>query len=68
MALQEGLLGSKRGKNTDWSSSLKPSHVDAFSRDSSPMKEAREHYLTTRPWDWAHSNMDDLSDIFRELA
>ena len=23
---------------------------------------------TTHPWDWAHGNMDDLSDIFRELA
>ena len=27
MALQEGLLGSKRGKTTDWSSSVKPSHA-----------------------------------------
>ena len=32
------------------------------------MKEAREHYFTTHPWDWACSNTDDLSDIFRELA
>ena len=68
MASQEGLLSSKRGKTTDWSSSLKPSHADAFSWDSSPMKEARECYFATHPWDWAHSNMDNLSDIFRELA
>ena len=59
---------SKRGKMADWSSSLKPSHVDAFSQDSSPMKEARACYFTTHPWDWAHDNTDDLSDIFRELA
>ena len=32
------------------------------------MRKAREHYFTTHPWDWAHGNMDDLSDIFRELA
>ena len=68
MASQEGPSNSKRGKTTGWSSSLKPSRVDAFSRDSSPIKEARECYFTTHPWDWAHGNMDDLSDIFRELA
>ena len=68
MTLQEGPLNSKRGKTTGWSSSLKHSHSDAFSRDSGPVKEARECYFTTHPWDWAHGNMDDLSDIFRELA
>ena len=68
MASQEGLLSSKRGKTADWSSSLKPSHMDAFSQDSGPMKEARARYFATHPWDWAHGNTDDLSDIFRELA
>ena len=68
MALQEGLSSSKRGKTTDWSSSLKPSCMDAFSQDSGPVKEAREHYFATHPWDWAHGNTDNLSDIFRELA
>ena len=68
MALQEGPSSSKWGKTADWSSSLKPSCVDAFSRDSGPVREAREHYFTTHLWDWAHGNMDDLSDIFRELA
>ena len=32
------------------------------------MKEARACYFTTHPWDWAHGNTDDLSEIFRELA
>ena len=32
------------------------------------MKEARACYFTTHPWDWAHSNMDNLSKIFKELA
>ena len=52
MASQEGPSNSKRGKTTGWSSSLKPSHADAFSQDSGP----------------AHGNTNDLSDIFRELA
>ena len=68
VALQEGLSNSMRAKTTGWSSSLKPSQADAFSQDSSPIKETRECYFTTHPWDWAHGNMDNLSDIFRELA
>ena len=67
-ALQEEVPSSKRGKMDDWSSSLKPSHADAFSQDSSPMKEARVCYFATHPWDWAHGNTGNLSDIFRELA
>ena len=66
--LQEGPSNSKRGKATGWSSSLNPSHADAFSQDSSPIKEARECYIATHPWDWACGNMDNLSDIFREIA
>ena len=68
MASQEGLSSSKKGKLVDWSSSLKPSHADAFSWDSGPMREARECYFATHPWDWAHGNTGDLSDIFREPA
>ena len=68
MASQEGLSNSKRGKITGWSSSLKPSHADAFSQDSGPIKEAREHYFTTHLWDWARGNTNNLSDSFRKLA
>ena len=32
------------------------------------MKEERAHYFTTHSWDWTHSNTEDLSDIFTELA
>ena len=67
-ALQEGPSSSKRRETADWSASLKPSRMDAFSRDSDPVKEARSHYFATHPWDWTHGNTDDLSDIFRELA
>ena len=65
---QEDLLHSKREKTSDWFSSLKPSRVDAFCQDSGPIREARECYFTTIPWDWVQSNTDDLSNIFRELA
>ena len=67
IASQEGPLSSKRGKNADWSSCLKPSHMDTFNWDSGPLKEARSHYFTTHPWDWVNGNTEDLSDIFREL-
>ena len=67
-ASQEGPLSSKRRETTDWFASLKPSHADAFSHDSNPIKEARSHYFATHPWDWIHGNTDDLSNIFRELA
>ena len=65
---QEDLPCSKREKTSDWFSSLKTSRADAFCQDSSPVREAREHYFATHPWDWVQSNMDDLSDIIRELA
>ena len=68
MASQEGPSSSKIGKTVDWFSSLSLHHVDTFSRDSNLMKEARACYFSTHPWDWAHGNMDDLSEIFRELA
>ena len=32
--------------------SMKYSHLDAFSRDSGLVKEARVHYFTMHPWDW----------------
>ena len=68
MASREGLSSSKIGKMVDWFSSLSPSHADAFSQDFNLMKEARALYFTTHPWDWAHGNTDNLSEIFRDLA
>ena len=68
MASQEGLSSSKRRETANLFTSLKPSCADAFSHDSNSVKEARSHYFTTHPWDWVHGNMDDLSDIFKELA
>ena len=67
-ASQEGLSSSKRRETPNWFASLKPSHTDAFSHDSDPVKEARLHYFATHPCDWIHDNTNDLSNIFRELA
>ena len=67
-ASQEGLSSSKRRETPDWFASLKPSHADAFSHDSNPMKEARSCYFATHPCDWIHDSTNDLSNLFRELA
>ena len=59
---------SKKGKTANWLTSMKSSHADAFSRDSDPVKEARACYFAIHSWDWTHSNMEDLSDIFKGLT
>ena len=66
--LQEGPSSSKRRETANWFASLKPSCTDAFSHDSDLVNEARSCYFATHPWDWTDGNMDDLSNIFRELA
>ena len=65
---QEESLDPKEGKTANWLTSMKSSCVDAFSWDSDPVKEARAHYFATHSWDWTHSNMEDLSDIFKGLT
>ena len=65
---QEELSDPKEGKTANWLTSMKSSHADAFSQDSDPVKAYRARSFTTHSWDWAHSNSEDLSDIFRELA
>ena len=68
LASQEGPSRSKRERNVDWFSSLKPSQADTFCWESKLVKEARACYFTTHPWDWAYDNTADLSDVFRELV
>ena len=58
----------KRGKTANWLTSMRPECADTFSWDSDFIKGARACYITTHPWDWAHGNMDDLSNIFKEQA
>ena len=68
ITLQEESSNPKKGRTADWLTSMKSDHVDAFSQDSNSVKKARARYFTTHSWDWAHSNTEDLSDIFKELA
>ena len=68
ITLQEELSNSKKGKTDNWLTSMKSKCVDAFRWDSDPVKEARVRYFTTHSWDWTHSNMEDLSNIFEGLA
>ena len=68
MTSQEESPNPKKGKTVNWLTSMKSVRVDAFSQDSDSVKEARAHYFTTHSWDWTHSNMADLSDIFKELT
>ena len=65
---QEKSSDPKEGKSANWLTSMKSSWANTFSQDSDPVKEARACYFTTHSYDWAHSNLEDLSDVFRELA
>ena len=65
---QEELSNSKKGRTANWLTSMRSKCVDAFSRDSDLVKEARTRYFTTHSWDWIHGNTEDLSNIFKGLA
>ena len=68
IALQEELSNPKKGKTANWLTSMKSDRADAFSQDSNSVKEARACYFATHSWDWTCGNMEDLSDIFKELT
>ena len=65
---QEECSNPKQGKISNWQTSMKSSHSDAFCQDSDLIKEARVCYFAAHPWDWTQRNTDDLSDIFRGLT
>ena len=68
ITLQEESSKPKKGRTADWLTCMESDRADAFSQDSNPIKEARARYFTTHSWDWDHSNTEDLSNIFKELA
>ena len=57
-----------RDETPIWFASLKPSHADAFSRESDIMKKARLCFFSNHPCDWVHDGTNNLSNIFKELA
>ena len=65
---QEESSKPKKRRTAAWLTCMESNHVDAFSQDSNPIKEARAHYFTTHSLDWDHSNTEDLSNIFKELT
>ena len=67
-AMQEGPSSSKRWETPIWFTSLKPSHAEAFSRDSDIVKEARLHFFFYHSCNWVTDGTNDLSDVFKELA
>ena len=68
ITLQEESSKPKKGRTADWLTCMESDWADAFSRDSNSIKEVRARYFTTHSWDWDHSNTEDLSNIFKELA
>ena len=67
-AMQEGPTSSKRWGTPTWSASLKPSHAEAFSRDSDIIKEARICFFLNHPCNWVNDSTNDFSNIFKGLA
>ena len=69
ITLQEESSKPKKGRTTDWLTYMESDHVQTpLAGTSYSIKEARAHYFATHSWDWDHSNTEDLSDIFKELA
>ena len=67
-AMQEGPSSSKRQEAPIWHASLKPSHAEAFNRDSDIIKEARFHFFSKHSCNWANDGNNDLSNVFKGLA
>ena len=67
-AMQEGPTSSKRQEAPIWLTSLKPSHAEAFNRDSDIVKEARFHFFSKHSCDWDNDGTNDLSNVFKGLA
>ena len=67
-ATQEEPSSSKRQETPIWFASLKPSHADAFSRDSDIVKEARLCFFSNHSCNWVTDGTNYLSDVFKELA
>ena len=67
-ATQEGPSSPKRQEVSTCFASLKPSHAEAFLRDSSIVKEARSCFFSNHSYDFVNDGTSDLSDVFKELA
>ena len=58
----------KKWETPPWFKSLKPSHAEAFLRDSSIVVEARLHFFSKHSYNFTEDSSCDLSRIFKKLA
>ena len=58
----------KKQGNPPWFKLLKPSHAEAFLRDSDIVGEARLHFFSKHSYSFNQDGNHDLSRIFKKLA
>ena len=58
----------KKQENPPWFKLLKPSHAEAFLRDSDIVVEARLHFFSKHSYNFNQDGNRDLSRIFKKLA
>ena len=61
-------LSAPRSETPSWFKLLKPSHAEAFLRDSSMVVEARLHFFSKHSYNFTEDNNCDLSRIFKKLV
>ena len=64
----EGPLSSKQQEISHWDRAFKPSHAEAFGRDSDLVKEARKEFFSKHSYNFVMEGTHDLSEIFRQMA
>ena len=67
-AMLGGPPSPKKQKTPPWFKLLKPSHAEAFLRDSSMVVEARLHFFSKHSYHFTEDSNCDLSRIFKKLA
>ena len=67
-ATSEGPPSSKQWEVPPWYKVLKQSHSEAFSWDTSPVKEARKEYFKRHSLTFTMDGTCDLSEVFRHMA
>ena len=68
MAMLGGPPSPKKQETPPWFKLLKPSHAEAFLRDSSIVVEARLHFFSKHSYNFTKDGSCDLSRIFKKLA
>ena len=63
-----GPPSSKRQEVPPWFKTLKPSHTEAFSRDSDMVREARREFFSKHSYNFTKDSTCNLSGIFQQLA